>query len=378
MSSQGSSPQPFTRANVFSTILAVQLCQLTQPSGSLIFPGRAGLFWRSNPIASFVEGCMIIRYIVSAFFPGSPGERLLSRTERVKNVGYVLLLYRRDDLPHLDKLWTTESEEKLLECMRSDSGTNRWLIISLITTIPEIATFVKLFGVSGVPFLRATITCMVFAWLCVQLLQLLIPPVHELRDRVPHIQRTADSLCTRLQAEQRLWKFCLTCLHLPLFGFLGYKATGALSQDLVNVLQWSNLFTTPYFLIGLIWFLIRNRYLPMPRTAAYLLAPGLLSYKETNRNTWVIGRAINFLLVFEVTLVIYILSISEASDDGMLQYAVNFVLFRRNLSDPIHPWLKRRMPSTANIVVAIGIFTVYVTTYKPEGTVKAGWTEWLG
>lgn len=217
-----------------------------------------------------------------------------------------------------------------------------------------------------------------FSWLCVPLIQLSVLPTDELRDRLSHVQRTAESLCTQLEAEQRFWKSCLAFLHLPLFGFLGYKATGAVSQDLVKALQWWNLFMTLYSLIGLVWFLARHRYLPMPRMMIYLLASGILSYRDTNRNIRVVGRIINFLLVFEITFVLYIASIWETFDDAVLKYAISFVLFRRDLSDPIPLGMKRRVPTIANILVAISVSTTYIAMYDSEGTAKADWTEWLG
>jgi hypothetical protein len=54
-SSSTQSPSAFTRANIFGMFLTIQLCQLTQPYGSLLFRGVHGWFWRVSPIASFLE-----------------------------------------------------------------------------------------------------------------------------------------------------------------------------------------------------------------------------------------------------------------------------------------------------------------------------------
>jgi hypothetical protein len=56
--------QQFSRANLFGIFLTLQLCQFTQPYGSLLFRGRGGLVWRCNPIASFTEACIIVWHLV--------------------------------------------------------------------------------------------------------------------------------------------------------------------------------------------------------------------------------------------------------------------------------------------------------------------------
>ncbi|KIM72613.1 hypothetical protein PILCRDRAFT_15962 [Piloderma croceum F 1598] len=48
----------FTCANIFGLFLTIQICQLTQPYGSLLFRGTHGWFWRVSPLAS-LEGCIM-------------------------------------------------------------------------------------------------------------------------------------------------------------------------------------------------------------------------------------------------------------------------------------------------------------------------------
>jgi len=48
--------------------VTLQLCQLTQPYGSLLFQGASGFLWRCNPIASFVESCIIAVELVRSFW----------------------------------------------------------------------------------------------------------------------------------------------------------------------------------------------------------------------------------------------------------------------------------------------------------------------
>jgi hypothetical protein len=55
----------FSRSSMISMFLALQLCQLTQPYGSLLFRGGRGSFCRCNPISSFAEACVIYFYLSS-------------------------------------------------------------------------------------------------------------------------------------------------------------------------------------------------------------------------------------------------------------------------------------------------------------------------
>ena len=67
-----SSQQTFSKANIFGIFLTLQLCQLTQPYGSLLFRVTGGCLWRCNPIASFAEAGLtlwiLLRKILSIYF----------------------------------------------------------------------------------------------------------------------------------------------------------------------------------------------------------------------------------------------------------------------------------------------------------------------
>jgi hypothetical protein len=58
------SSQELSRANLFGIFVTLQLCQLTQPYGSHLFPRSSGILWRVNPIASFVEVLIIAHYLL--------------------------------------------------------------------------------------------------------------------------------------------------------------------------------------------------------------------------------------------------------------------------------------------------------------------------
>jgi hypothetical protein len=100
----------FTRLNVIGMFLTLQLCQLTQPYGSLLFRGVSGYFWRCNPISSFVEACIIFWHlgvvIIQSWKEGRPTMR-----KRLQETSAGLLLLRgaigKDDVSGLmQKLMT--------------------------------------------------------------------------------------------------------------------------------------------------------------------------------------------------------------------------------------------------------------------------------
>ncbi|KAI9866507.1 MAG: hypothetical protein M1813_001058 [Trichoglossum hirsutum] len=83
----------FTRANVVGMFLTLQLCQLTQPYGSLLFRGVSGFFWRCNPISSVVEAC-IIYWHLGAVVLQSWREGRSAILKRLQEVSGGLLLLR--------------------------------------------------------------------------------------------------------------------------------------------------------------------------------------------------------------------------------------------------------------------------------------------
>ena len=96
--------QQFSRANLFGVFLTLQLCQFTQPYGSLLFRGLGGLFWRCNPIASFVEACIIAWHLFRTGFLCFKNGKGFNRTvmgQRLRETASGLLLLRgaMDDSP---------------------------------------------------------------------------------------------------------------------------------------------------------------------------------------------------------------------------------------------------------------------------------------
>lgn len=91
------SSQEFSRANLFGMFLTLQLCQLTQPYGSLLFRGSSGFLWRVNPIASFVEALIIATYLLrtiwQAWREGQGFERTLWG-KKLRATASALLLLR--------------------------------------------------------------------------------------------------------------------------------------------------------------------------------------------------------------------------------------------------------------------------------------------
>jgi hypothetical protein len=53
-----------TLSGVFSTFLALWLCGLTQPYGSLLFIRKGGIYWRLSPISCIFEALLIVHSLL--------------------------------------------------------------------------------------------------------------------------------------------------------------------------------------------------------------------------------------------------------------------------------------------------------------------------
>jgi len=122
----------FTRASMIGMFIALQLCQLTQPFGSLLFRGGGGSFWRCNPISSFTEACIIYFYLGRNVFFTLRRERG-KVVQNLQLIAGALLLLRAANADEdaeglLDELMTGSLLERL-----QDEHTE-------ISAIPEITT----------------------------------------------------------------------------------------------------------------------------------------------------------------------------------------------------------------------------------------------
>jgi hypothetical protein len=85
----------FSRANLFGMFVTLQLCQLTQPYGSLLFRGSSGFFWRVNPIASFVEALIIAYYLLKTIWQAWREELEMTQWgKKLRTTASALLLLR--------------------------------------------------------------------------------------------------------------------------------------------------------------------------------------------------------------------------------------------------------------------------------------------
>ena len=102
----------FTRSNVIGTFLTLQLCQLTQPYGSLLFHGVSGFFWRCNPIASLVEAAIIFWHLGAAVFGSWRTGRAAILRQLQQTASGILLLrgaMAKDDVDGLLSKLNTEN-----------------------------------------------------------------------------------------------------------------------------------------------------------------------------------------------------------------------------------------------------------------------------
>ncbi|KAI1612634.1 hypothetical protein EDD37DRAFT_607297 [Exophiala viscosa] len=274
----------FTRANVIGMFLTLQLCQITQPYGSLLSQsGR--FFWRCNPISSFVEcliifwhlGCVVFRSVkekrpalLRSLREAAGGLLLLrgglcsddsavlmqklltgsfldkddqsvphavSQTTPQHGRGDIAMSQRQDashsTVPAAD--WTleanrshaldpmTEKSRILHEALGSSVLAHKELRIDLLAAFTELAVLIKVVIVNGNRWLVVAGVFLVLDGVAIQALLVLL----HWRE-LDELQMTSTIRMLRILdielGPQRRWKFICMFLHLSFFGYLAYLA----------------------------------------------------------------------------------------------------------------------------------------------------------
>lgn len=166
---------PFTHANAFGMFLTIQICQLTQPYGSLLFHGANGWFWQVSPIASFLEGCIIARSLIFS------RDRSWRSSKGFNITAAALLLLRNSPEKLYDASETTSTGDASIQ-LHHDGGSGHsnhvkldgiahackeWRI-TLFTAISVLMVFIKLCSVTSVPAFAMVMIGLLFSWMVVQ------------------------------------------------------------------------------------------------------------------------------------------------------------------------------------------------------------------
>ena len=386
------SPSPFTRANAFGMFLTIQICQLTQPYGSLLFHGANGWFWRVSPIASFLEGCIIATSLIFS-------RDRSWRSSKGFNVAAAALLLLRNSPEKLDDVSettstlissTSDGDASIQPHHDGGSGhSNRveldgvadahkeWRI-ALFTAISVLMVFIKLCSVTGVPAFTTVMMGLLFGWMMVQSLLLLCHGSDMTEDEV---QRAID-LSGRMKASQRgrnvLWQICFIALHLPLLGYAAWFPAFRLSVP-HNLYGWLCRLLAIYcfyYIVGLIIFALYTvcscswnwdawdwRYIllySLTPIVGWLMIAGALDggYMEANLST-------NSIFVHPFRIILRSFALVSS-------FLFLFFIFAGLIYSTPHG------PSVAGFFITGILFLVYLLRYDSSGTSKPNWTDWLG
>jgi hypothetical protein len=473
---------PFLRANLFGLFLTLQLCQFTQPYGSLLFRQSGGLFWRCNPIASFVEACLITFYLVKAAWKAIWGSIVRPEQKRsglwkklaadLHSTASALLLLRgascHEDDELMDKLLdqepmlppssqteepesyemssattsasrnginepqtgvlrrrTTELEANLppnsqlssdqparslllRKALGSNALAHREWRIDLVTAVSVLLVCVKVVAISGAAVFRVAASLLIMGWLSVQLLLIIFHSHETLRPQEISSLEKLDALQSELDGPN-LWNYLFLALEVPFFGYAGYTlAFRPLYSDPFGIVP-SVVEIFIYVVHFMAWLL-----LPVGTGFSFVcLIALLLSFQDFREKFWlgafgllspVFLWASAGVLSIPVTFKDMTMVVITFPEDSILRtlvthgfantvyylWRVSIVLlvvsmllgwfqglFERDKLLP-YPVLERHRTVILNGTFTVAASLWYFLLYRPEGTYKPEWIEWLG
>src|SRR5271170_3515742 len=191
---------PFTAANAFGIFITLQFCQLTQPSGFLLIPSRTGWAWRCSPVACFLEGCMIVLYLLSKHreswwtikrFRVVAAALLLARSGIVQITDTKFL---RSRIPSREEPQTREANATHFSIDMIASLPPKPGRIALFTNVSVALVFIKVWTVHGVPWFTAAMTGLIFGWVMVQILPMLVGEPQFTDQDIEKVIETAENI----------------------------------------------------------------------------------------------------------------------------------------------------------------------------------------
>jgi hypothetical protein len=418
----GSNSSPtLSAANVFGLFMTLQLCQLTQPFGSLLFRS-SGWVWRCSPLASFVEGCIIITHL---FFTrdaadGSTGDfHVAGRGFRLRAKALLLMRSHPEEIGSRNPLplkqpfvtmvrwldwgsltefsgdrrrtrYAVQDQSHDIEIwepnpLDNTSSAHKEWRIALFTTLSMVLVFLKICAIRGVPCFTIAALGLIFGWAMVQILILLL---HWHPFTITEEARSVE-LATKLRKSLReddfLWQICFVVLHLPVYGYGWWRLPTVSPLNFEDGVAVSILRIIAAFL----YFSFGSFFGAFHALAFLLTLPCLFTsiqhrdYGEILCSLWVgiSGVGCSFLLEFfiynnatidlewpflspyiDISRGIFFITMLRATIEGLLES-----IYTGSFDPPIH-----------NFVVTAFWFVNYLSQYDSTGTSKPDWLEWLG
>jgi len=375
---------PFTAANVFGIFITLQFCQLTQPSGFLLIPSPTGWAWRCSPVACFVEGCMILVYLVSQHreswlkirgFRVVAAALLLARSGIVQITDTQFIHSRfpsvgraREDPETRDQVNATHFTIDMIASLPPKPGR-----IALFTNVSVTLVFIKVWTVRGVPWFTTAMTGLIFGWLMVQILPMLVGQPHFTEQDKEEIIERAKNIAND-STVQMLWLATFFVGHIYIVAYGSWLIAFTIplfSSDSVGIVHTYifeafcivlGLFSAGYVIVMWVMGLYSRaeRIFYSPIVLGALCATFVIISLHTGNESQVTQRLYNTSR--SMLRVFYLIAI----------YALVYLSFF---------FLSIFVPYggvTFNLIFTGTTLCIYLVWYDSTGTVNPGWLDWLG
>jgi hypothetical protein len=368
-----------TRASIFSTIIALVLCCLTQPAGSLLFPGRSARLWRVSPLSALLEGAMIFWCLIKLSVRGS--WNWSDVRHRLSTTATLLFVLRSRDSPAASSaVDVSDTIRRTLEGQNHRRGIHVW------TTVAMLLLVVKLCVVRGAPGFTVFACCYVISWAGVEVVTALAG-WEELDDR--QIEKLAAKYeGVRKEAEKEFW-----CGLWELGS--GFGGTAMLSYYIyLPVLMYQGREVTYFRVVllfvppccSLIWWVLELNLSSQPTrpviagASIYLIlvvlfgTGDLVSTPFSTFQPVEAGNILKFRIVFDWRRMPPLILARFIGNYLVAFIAFLPVWFMFYLDDShSRAWL-----GSFNVAIFIGALAIYMYWYIPTGTSKPEWLEWIG
>ena len=382
--------------------LTLQLCQLTQPYGSLLFRKSTGWFWRVSPVASFAEGCVILVYLVLARdvpvrkwggFRVAAAALLLLRDG---SVGESTNDPERNQLTNADENGEEDTGRPVFD--KPVLAHKQWRI-ALFTALSVLLVFIKMSAVKGVPWFTAPAAMfLVFGWIMVQMLLLLLNWKDMTEAEDGRITRQSKDLKSLVDEGSSLWQVYYIISHLPLIGYAAWYLAFKISipeswwvvRGIVSFLValfWKFL-VFPFFIV-IVYLLIDCCRVPEENRGKHHHMCGAFLFRLLGVACCLYGMvACGYNMYYEMRdfKEDYYNQVSPRQEsiwvfplrycfEGI--YFLAIVGFIVTIFCVLIFWVPHG-PSETNFGLTVVLFSIYLAVYDPSGTWKPDWLDWLG
>ena len=417
-----------SRASIFSTVVALCLCCLTQPQGGLLFPGRSNWYWRLSPISALLEAAMIFFCLLFRRNTATRPRTRLGETEPILGVtdlagapfaaafksrdrriphhlsrvgvevitimrfigiaggwrtcaGVLLLLRSRGDP---DMKVSADEVRRLLET-RSMRRTKIWTAISMLFLV------IKLCVVKGAPWFTGLGLCYAVSWVAVEAIVLIVDWQGLEKEDVEWIMKELPNIQTVITSRfwSRLWSTISGPFGAGVIAYFAYSILWKFDDPFQVLVYISNGLILLYALLVFPIFLVacfRKKKVAneLASTVTILVIPVILIVAHIFEGS-VVDDTIRSLPLLLLSLGYGMVSAVGGVFVGalLILLVVCPVIASRKLADDTSEYnvpgiIRGRALGLANMAIFGAGLTLYMYHYDAKGTVKPDWLEWIG